>query len=60
MSKTILSVALSAMLFALCFPAEAQQTKKVARIGLLSAVDRVSDVSRVERQFGWRFGRRAI
>jgi putative ABC transport system substrate-binding protein len=36
MRKDIIGVALSAMLFALCFSAEAQQTKKVPRIGFLS------------------------
>ena len=36
MRKTVISFALFAMLFALCLPAEAQQTKKVPRIGYLS------------------------
>ncbi len=35
MSKILFCFALCAMLFALCFPAEAQQTKKVYRIGFL-------------------------
>lgn len=35
MRKTIIGVVLSAMLSALCFPAMAQQTKKVPRIGVL-------------------------
>jgi ABC-type uncharacterized transport system substrate-binding protein len=35
MRKTIVGFALSAMLFALCLPAEAQQTGKVLRIGFL-------------------------
>jgi putative ABC transport system substrate-binding protein len=35
MRKTVISFALSAMLFALCFPAEAQQAGKVFRIGFL-------------------------
>src|SRR5262249_32977139 len=39
---------LCAMLLALCLPAEAQQTKKVARIGYLSALDPVSESTRVE------------
>jgi hypothetical protein len=33
------SFALCAMLFALCFPAEAQEPKKVPRIGYLSNAD---------------------
>ena len=36
MNKKITVLALCAMLFALCFPAEAQQPKKVPRIGFLS------------------------
>ena len=36
MNKKISCLALSAMLFALCFPAEAQQPKKIARLGYLS------------------------
>jgi putative ABC transport system substrate-binding protein len=35
MRKNVICLALSAMLFALCLPAEAQQTGKVVRIGLL-------------------------
>jgi len=41
-------VALSAVLFALCFAADAQQPKKVPRIGYLSNVDRVSESARTE------------
>jgi putative ABC transport system substrate-binding protein len=48
MSKKIFYVALSAMLFALCFPAEAQQPKKVPRIGYLSSSDSASDSTRSE------------
>jgi putative ABC transport system substrate-binding protein len=40
---------LGAMLFALCFPAEAQQPKKVFRIGYLSNTDAATDASRAER-----------
>src|SRR5262245_59475275 len=40
------SFALSVMLIALGFPAEAQQAKKVPRIGYLSAVDAASDTTR--------------
>jgi putative ABC transport system substrate-binding protein len=39
---------LCAMLFALCFPAEAQQPKKVSRIGYLSSFDPPSDSDGVE------------
>jgi hypothetical protein len=35
MSKKVIRLALSAVLFALCFPAEAQQPTKVPRIGRL-------------------------
>jgi putative ABC transport system substrate-binding protein len=37
MSKRVVGLAFCAMLFALCFPAEAQQPRKVWRIGFLSA-----------------------
>src|SRR5262245_13052284 len=37
MKKIIVCIALGAMLLALCMPAEAQQPKKVPRIGLLSS-----------------------
>ena len=36
MSKKFITFALGAMLFALCIPAEAQQPKKIARIGYLT------------------------
>jgi ABC-type uncharacterized transport system substrate-binding protein len=39
---------LCAVLFALCFPAEAQQAKKVLRIGYLAAGDSARDTARVE------------
>ena len=39
MRKNYVGLALSALLFALCFPAEAQQPKKVPRIGYLSSLD---------------------
>ena len=38
MIHKIFSLALGTMLFALCFPAEAQQPKKVPRIGFVSAI----------------------
>ena len=36
------------MLFALCLPAEAQQPKKVPRIGYLSAADPATESARAE------------
>jgi putative tryptophan/tyrosine transport system substrate-binding protein len=48
MSKKIFYVALSAMLFALCLPAKAQQPKKVPRIGYLSSGDSARDSARSE------------
>ena len=46
-TKTI-GFALSALLLALCFPAEAQQPKKVARIGYLSNTDPARESARSE------------
>ncbi|HEY7321187.1 MAG TPA: ABC transporter substrate-binding protein [Candidatus Binatia bacterium] len=46
--KEITVVTLSAMLFALCFPAEAQQPKKVSRVGYLSSTDPTTDFRRSE------------
>src|SRR5262245_9293927 len=48
MSKHALRFTLAAMLFALCCPAEAQQPKKIWRIGYLSSSDPVTDSARVE------------
>jgi putative ABC transport system substrate-binding protein len=48
MSKLLVSVALCAMLFALCVSTDAQQPKKVPRIGYLSAVDPARESSRSE------------
>jgi putative ABC transport system substrate-binding protein len=42
------AILLCAMLFALCVRAEAQQPKKVFRIGYLSGTDRVTDAPRAE------------
>jgi len=44
----VIGVALCAMLFALCLSAQAQQSKKVARIGYLSVLSPVSDSARIE------------
>ncbi len=43
-----LGFALCAMLFALCSPAEAQQTGKIPRIGYLSPGNRTSESARSE------------
>ena len=43
MWKKITVLALSALLFALCLPAEAQQTKKIPRIGYVSGTGNASD-----------------
>jgi putative ABC transport system substrate-binding protein len=46
--KKITVLTLCAMLFALCSPAEAQQPKKVPRIGYLSSFDLATDSTRSE------------
>jgi putative ABC transport system substrate-binding protein len=48
MSKKLSFLALCAVLFALCYPAEAQQTRKVYRIGFLSAGSESSMSSRTQ------------
>ena len=48
MRKNIFCVALGALLFALSFPAQAQQAKKVPRIGYLSALSQPADSYRSE------------
>ena len=48
MKRKVTFLALCAMLFALCFSAEAQQPKKVPRIGYLSALDPATDSARAE------------
>ena len=48
MHKKIIRLALCALLFALSFPARAQQPKKVPRIGYLSAGDPASESTRAE------------
>jgi len=57
MIKKVFYVTLVAMLLALSFPAEAQQTKKVPRIGYLSAISPSSDSTRIE---AFRQGLRAL
>jgi putative ABC transport system substrate-binding protein len=48
MQRKITVVALCALLFAFCFPARAQQPKKVTRIGYLSGTDRARESARSE------------
>jgi putative ABC transport system substrate-binding protein len=48
MSKRISGLALSTLLFALCFPVHAQQPKKVPRIGYLSSLDPARESARSE------------
>jgi ABC-type uncharacterized transport system substrate-binding protein len=48
MNRKIFCLALCALLVALCFSAEAQQQKKVARIGYLSSADPASESVRSE------------
>jgi putative tryptophan/tyrosine transport system substrate-binding protein len=59
MTKHIFVLSLGAMLFALCLPAEAQQTTKVPRIGVLGASTLSSNRARIDelrqglRQLGY-------
>jgi putative ABC transport system substrate-binding protein len=48
MNKKVIRLALGVLLLALSFPAQAQQTKKVPRIGYLSSVDPATDSTRSE------------
>ena len=48
MKRKVTFLALCAMLFALCFSAEAQQPKKVPRIGYLSSSDPATESARSE------------
>jgi len=48
MSKKSIRLALCALLFALCLPAQAQQPKKIPRIGYLSALSQPADSYRRE------------
>ena len=58
MNKTILSLALGAMLLALTFPAESQQTKKIPRIGWLASGSASAEALRQElRAFGYVEGK---
>jgi putative tryptophan/tyrosine transport system substrate-binding protein len=66
MKREITVLTLSTMLFALCCPAEAQQPKKVFRIGYLSGTDRVTHDPRAEgtrralRELGYIEGQNII
>jgi hypothetical protein len=48
MMNKIITLAFCAMLFALCVPADAQQSKKVPRIGYLSGIYRATESARSE------------
>jgi ABC-type uncharacterized transport system substrate-binding protein len=48
MKKNVFCLALGAMLFALCFSAEAQQPKKVPRIGYLTSTSPSAQSARIE------------
>jgi putative tryptophan/tyrosine transport system substrate-binding protein len=48
MKSKFFGLALSTVLLALCFPAQAQQPTKIPRIGYLSSVDPATDSARVE------------
>jgi putative ABC transport system substrate-binding protein len=66
MRNLVLGFALSAMLFALCFSASAQQPKKVPRIGYLSASSAAEALSRTEafrrglRELGYVEGKNIV
>src|SRR2546425_7233574 len=66
MSKIILCVALSAMLFALCGSAEAQQPTKIPRIGYLTAVSLSANAALIEafrqglRELGYVEGKNIV
>src|SRR5262245_35301551 len=48
MRKTVIGFTLSTLLFALCLSAEAQQPKKVFRIGYLSVLELATESTRSE------------
>src|SRR5262245_26712202 len=63
-SKSIFRIALSSMLLALCFPAQAQQPKKVSRIGYLTGLsgspDRLEAFRQGLRELGYVEGKNII
>ena len=66
MKKKIIGFALSALLFALCCPAEAQQPTKIPRIGFLAAASRSTIAARIEafrqglRELGYVEGKNIV
>ena len=66
MTKKVIRLAFSAVLFALCFPAEAQQPTKIPRIGYLGAASLSSLSARIEsfrqglRELGYVEGKNII
>jgi len=67
MSKFSFHISLSAMLFALCLSAEAQQPAKVPRIGFLSAFSRSDNNDQLVeafrqglREFGYLEGKNIV
>jgi putative ABC transport system substrate-binding protein len=65
MKKEVFGLALGAMLFALCLPAEAQQPAKIPRIGYIGG-GAASDTSRIEalrlglRELGYVEGKNIV
>jgi len=66
MKKSVLCVALCALLFALCLSAEAQQPKKIPRIGYLGVNPRSVNLARIEafqqglRELGYSEGKNIV
>jgi putative ABC transport system substrate-binding protein len=66
MSKKVIRLALSAVLFALCFPAEAQQPTKIPRIGDLRGASPAASSARTEayrqglRELGYVEGKNIV
>ena len=66
MKNKIITLALCAMIFALCFPAQAQQTAGIPRIGILIAATASSDSARIEafrqrlRELGYVEGKNIV
>jgi putative ABC transport system substrate-binding protein len=66
MTKKIILLALCSLLLAPCSPVQAQQSKKVARIGYLSVLSLASDFARIEafrqglRQTGYADGQNIV